>query len=391
MNILMVLERNFPPDVRVEHEIKSLINAGHQIIIATFDQKNAPKKEDWNGAIIYRKPISEFIHKTSVGCLKFPFYFNFWRSFLIEICTKHSFDAVHIHDLPLAKVGLELKVKFGLKFVLDLHENWPALLEVSPHVKSVLGRILSSDSQWRAYEQEMIRKADEVITVVKENKDRLSKFIDQPDKLHIVSNTPTLEDIDALTSEFSEENNSEDMILFYGGGVTKHRGLQYILKAISHLQEKNINFWIVGDGSYLSDLKNLSKELEIENRITFWGWKSLEELMELMKKSQVLVIPHTKSNHTDTTIPHKLFQYMATGKPILATNCTPIERIVKSTNSGFIYKFDDIPDIRKQIDSLYSNWKSGLSTKTEGAQHIKDTYNWTIDEKVLLDIYNSGS
>lgn len=387
MKILMVLDRNFPPDVRVEHEVLSLTKAGHEIVIASFDQKDAPLVEEWNGALIYRKSISDFIYKTNVGCLKFPFYFNFWRSFLNRICKEHAFDAIHIHDLPLAQVGLELKKKHGLKLILDLHENWPALLEVSPHVKSLLGRILSSDSQWRNYEQKMAQEADEVIVVVEENKVRLQQFTDRLDKIHVVSNTPTLEDVQNLASHSQEEAESDKMILFYGGGVTKHRGLQYILPALAELKNNDIQCWIVGDGSYLSVLKNLAKELGVEERVIFWGWKSLNEMMALMRKAHVLLIPHTKSRHTDTTIPHKLFQYMATGKPILATNCTPIQRVIESTRSGFIYEFDNISSIKEQINKLYAKWTAGELLKTEGARHVRDKYNWDNDEKVLIDIY----
>ncbi|GAB5410854.1 MAG: glycosyltransferase family 4 protein [Balneolaceae bacterium] len=388
MKILMVLERNFPPDIRVEHEIKTLINNGHQVVIASFDQRKAPLEEYWNNALICRKPISEFIYKTSVGCLKFPFYFNFWRSFIFKLFKEHDFDAIHIHDLPLAQIGLECKNRFGVKFVLDLHENWPALLEVSNHVKSFLGRILSSDTQWKKYEEKMVWAADEVIVVVEENKSRILNFSEQQKKIHIISNTPTIQDIENLVSSNSTSSSSEELILFYGGGVTEHRGLQFVLSTIAEIQTEHIKCWIVGDGSYLNSLKELCKKLNIENRVKFWGWKSLEEMMALMEKSQVLLIPHKKSNHTDTTIPHKLFQYMATGKPILATNCAPIERIIDATHTGFIYEFDNISMIKSQINTIYKKWNAKESIKTGGARFVIDKYNWGIDEKVLLDIYS---
>ncbi|MEQ9307884.1 MAG: glycosyltransferase family 4 protein [Balneolaceae bacterium] len=387
MKILMVLERNFPPDVRVEHEIHSLISEGHEVSIACFDQKKAPRKEQWNGATIYRKPISSFIYKTSVGCLKFPFYFLFWRSFIFALFKKQRFDAIHIHDLPLAKIGVECKRKFNAKFVLDLHENWPALLEVSSHVKTPLGRLLSSDKQWRKYENQMIEYADDVIVVIDESEKRLLDMGHDGRKIHIVSNTPSKEDINLMIEDLSSE---EDVFtLFYGGGVTEHRGLQFVIRALNEVENDEIHFSIVGDGSYLANLKELSETLNLSKKITFWGWKSLSEMTEIMKKAHVLLIPHKKSEHTDTTIPHKLFQYMATEKPILATNCKPIQRIIEDTNTGFIYEFDNISSIKNQINTLFTKWRNRDSLKTEGAGYVRDKYNWDIDEKVLLDIYKN--
>ena len=80
--ILMVLDHEFPHDVRVEKEINSLLNKGYEVHIACFTFENRPLLEKWKNIVIHRKRISSFLHKTHVGCLKFPFYFNFWRFFL---------------------------------------------------------------------------------------------------------------------------------------------------------------------------------------------------------------------------------------------------------------------------------------------------------------------
>lgn len=385
MNILMVLDRTFPPDIRVEHEIKSLLEAGHEVHLACFTFSDESLEDEWNGAKIHRKKISSFTHKTSVGCLKFPFYFNFWRSFLSRLCEEYQFDAVHIHDLPLAKMGVELKENYSLHFVLDLHENWPAYLTIAEHVKSPIGRLLSSIKQWRSYEKQMVQSADDVIVVVEESKERLEPFTENPKKIHIVSNTPVLSELENLRK--SKPENHDRLILFYGGGVTKHRGLQSVIKALAKMGNKDIEFWIVGDGSYLEKLKGLATEYNIEDQIRFWGWKTLDEMTELMLKSDVLVIPHKKSEHTDSTIPHKLFQYMLTGKPILATNCIPIERIIKETNSGFIYEFDAPQSFEKEVNYIYDKWLNNEKLSMNGVEPVLQKYNWSNDEKDLLNIY----
>lgn len=381
----MVLDRDFPPDIRVEHEINSLINAGHQVHLACFNRKNAASREKWNEAIIHRKPISSFFHKTSVGCLKFPFYFNFWRSFISKLNQEYNFDAIHIHDLPLAQIGAEFKASHGLQFVLDLHENWPALLTISPHVQGPLGKLLSSDKQWRQYEQDMIQAADNVIVVVEESKDRISRYLDNPSKIYVVSNTPVLSELENL--QVSKSESSDELILFYGGGINEHRGLQQVIKALALSKTMPVKAWIVGDGSYLGKLKKQAKDLEVEDKIIFWGWKPLEEMTELMFKSHILLIPHFKTEHSDSTIPHKLFQYMLTGKPILATDCIPIMRIINETNSGFIYDYNAPSHLAELISSIYDKWTKGEELKMGGVRSVLEKYNWANDEKVLLSIY----
>lgn len=386
MTILMLLDHSFPPDIRVEHEVSSLLNAGHEVHIACFTFTDEPIEDYWKEAIIHRKKISSLMHKTSVGCLKFPFYFNFWRTFVGSICKDHSFDAIHIHDLPLAQIGLEMKEKAGLRFILDLHENWPGLLNISTHVQGPLGRLLSSDQQWRNYERSMVDKADEVIVVVEESKERIQSFTDHPSKIHVVSNTPVIEELELLQTKKAQP--SSKMSLFYGGGVTQHRGLQYIINALKTIQNDQLELWIAGDGSYLETLKELTKDLELENQVKFFGWVELNEMTRIMQKADVLLIPHKKTEHSDSTIPHKLFQYMLTGKPILASNCNPIERIILETESGYIYTYDDIDNFIEKLNKIYIKWKKGEELKMKGAGAVLETYNWARDEKILVNIYN---
>jgi len=148
MKILMVLDREFPPDLRVENEIEALSGSGHEIHLACFTRKNAPAYENMEFCHIHRKNISAFQYKSSVGVLSLPFYFNFWRSFLVKLFSQYQFDAIHIHDLPLAQPGAEMKTKYNCIFTADLHENWPAYLRIARHTKSFIGRILSPDSKW---------------------------------------------------------------------------------------------------------------------------------------------------------------------------------------------------------------------------------------------------
>ena len=118
MKILMVLESDFPPDIRVENEIDSLVESGHKIHIACYSHKKQIHVPPDLNYSIHKKYIPGFIYKSSVGALKFDFYFNFWRRFLGELIEEHSFDAIHIHDLPLALIGAEFQKKYSIKYAL---------------------------------------------------------------------------------------------------------------------------------------------------------------------------------------------------------------------------------------------------------------------------------
>jgi len=382
----MVLDHEFPPDIRVENEVQALHDDGHKVHIACFTQKDDAKKEVVNNSIIFRKDISKFIHKTSVGALKFPFYFNFWRSFLNEIFNEYTYDAIHIHDLPMAKVGYEFAKQFNIKFIIDLHENWPALLGISTHTKSILGRFLSKNEQWKKYEVEYCTLADNVIVVVDEAKERLIKLRIDPNKIVVVSNTLNLNHFEIPT----DSPDSEYITLLYAGGINKHRGLQYVVQGLKHLNnlDKKLRIWILGSGSYIKELQELARNEEVQDKVFFLGWKDYKEMQTYFGKSDYCLIPHVKNDHTDSTIPHKIFQYMYAGKPMLVSNCLPLKRIVEETQSGLVYNYNSPEDFASKLKELINN-KSFLSSEFANRNKrsvIKD-YNWDIDSKKLNQIY----
>jgi glycosyltransferase involved in cell wall biosynthesis len=387
MKILMVLDHEFPPDIRVENEIDTLISAGHLVHVACYTRiRHRASRDKYKEATIHRKYINKLLYKSSVGCLKFPFYFNFWRSFIHDLQQKHMYDAVHIHDLPLAVIGWEMKKAFGTAFVLDLHENWPAMLQMAEHTNTPLGRILSSNKQWLAYEKEMCRKADTVIVVVEEALKRLKGKDIAEHKITVVSNTLN-------PQRFHEPDCQPDpdyFTLFYAGGINKHRGLQYVVKALQAVRSsKPVRLWLAGAGSYLKTLKTLAIKEGVADKIVFFGWLPFSEMNQLMGKADVCLIPHSKSAHTDSTVPHKLFQYMFSRKAIVASDCLPIKRIVEESGCGLVYPFNDHKKMTEVITSLSVNPFSIKEMGDKGYQAVIKNYLWSFDAERLLSVYEN--
>ena len=386
MKILMVLDHEFPPDIRVENEMEALTKAGHELHLACYTRQSRPAFEEIQSVKVHRKPISVFLYKSSVGALKFPFYFNFWRSFLEKLFVAERFDAIHIHDLPLAKTGLEFGKKYGIPCTVDLHENWPALLKISTHTNTLLGKLLSSNKQWEKYEIRSCGKADHVIVVVEEAKRRLEKQGIEKGKIKVVSNTLNF-------NHFSipeERPDPKTTTLLYAGGINRHRGLQYVIRGMKFLtgSRKPVRLQILGSGSYLETLKQLATKEGVNDHVQFLGWKNYQEMQYYFGKSDICLIPHLKSPHTDSTIPHKLFQYMYAGKPVVASDCSPIKRIVEETNSGLIYPYDNPEKFAKCVEQLISQKDFYNACAVNGRKAVEDVYNWDKDSKVLCSVYN---
>ena len=388
MKVLMLLDHVFPPDTRVENEMKSLTAAGHEVHIACFQKKNEPLLEKTSLGIIHRKPISNFIYKSSVGVLKFPFYFNYWRRFVNELFAQIQFDAIHVNDLPLAKVGYEAKCKYGVKYILDLHENWPVLLQLSAHTNTFLGKLLSSNSQWIRYEKKMCQLADRIIVVVEEAKTRICNLGVLPEKVEVVSNTLNLDQFDPIERK---EFKTDKFRLLYVGGINYHRGIQVAIQAISILKNRGVEvaFDLVGDGRYLSEIKKQIQELKVQDNVTVHGFKHFTQIVDLYESANVALIPHVKSGHTDNTIPHKIFQYMYAQIPMIVSNCDPLVRLVSETKSGISYRYDSPEELADIIADLHEHPEKLNDYIHEGRQAVIDKYNWKVDGEKLVKLYSS--
>jgi len=386
MKVLMLLDHVFPPDTRVENEIKSLAEAGHEVHIACFHKEGEPLVEITRYCTICRNPISKFMYKASVGVLKFPFYFNYWRSIVDGLFANEKYDVLHVHDLPLAKVGYEAKCKYGVHFVLDLHENWPVLLQLSKHTNTFLGKLLSSNDQWVRYEKEMCGLADKVIVVVDEAKARVCGLGVEPEKVKVVSNTLNLDQFDPIERK---EFKTDKFRMLYVGGINYHRGIQYVIQAIYLLKKKGVevHFDLVGDGSYLGDIRRLINELRVQDNVTVHGFKHYTQICDIYEAANVALIPHVKSGHTDNTIPHKIFQYLYAGIPMIVSNCDPLVRIVNETRGGESYRFDHPEELAEIIARLYSHPEQLNNYILHGRQAVIDKYNWKVDGAKLVGLY----
>jgi len=385
--VLMVLESEFPPDDRVFKEAKSLTEHGFLVTIACYTFGGKPLNESWNDITIIRKKIPRLIYKSSVAALKFPVYFNWWKRYLNNILRTDSFDILHIHDLPLAKVGSYFKRKQGLKLVVDLHENWPAYLEKAIHVQSFLGKLLSSNQQWREYEKEELKFADLIITVVEEMQNRIADLGHSLDKIIVLQNAiePEKFTLKGLNPD------SKHFTLFYAGDIARVRGIQTILDdlVLAKKEIPGLRFWIVGKGNYLEGLQQLVVEKKLTEVVEFKGWLPLVSVLEQLEQADIGLMPHLRWEQNDLSSPNKLFQYMHLGKPALCSPSDSVIRIVNETQSGLIYDYNIEGDFLEKLLTLYRNPGVRKKMGENGKFWVKEKYNWKMSAQAYLRTYES--
>ncbi len=389
MNIAMILETPFPPDVRVENEARVLAEAGHRVHILCVTSSAEPKFEQYSPRVfVHRWSINRLIHNKLRGTLlRFPLYGGLWKTLGHWFIRDHQIDAIHVHDLPLASVGLTLAHRFRIPFILDLHENYPAALKVWSHTKKLLGSYFYYSPLWEQYERNMVREANRVVVVAEEMRDRLARIVDLS-KIVVLPNTLNLNTLPQV-KDIRVRDKGEFRVLYFGG-FGPHRGLATAIRAMVPVVQQipSARLYLVGDGSDRQDLIRLTNELSLEKYVNFCGGTPCSEAtQDYLVPSDVCLIPAENTEHTETTIPHKLFQYMYFEKPVIVSDCRPLKRIVEETNCGLIFQAGNAEALGAEITKLFRERSLRETLGKNGNMAVLQKYNWKNTSRELIQLY----
>ncbi len=395
MKIGMILDQSFPLDIRVENEGITLVKNGFSVDILCFSyQKDKIKNELFGGIKIHRFYKNKKWVKRGRALInsKFDFYTPFWAKQIKIFIRENNIDILHVHDLYMLGAAFKANETIGLKVIADLHENYVEGLKYYAFANTFPGNILISQKNWANKEIEWCAKADHIITVIDEAVDRYMHLGISREKITVVANYVNGEQFLAPQDDPGIIKRFQDKFtVSYIGGFDYHRGLSSVIEAVPAVIKEIQNFLLVlvGSGKNLDELRNLAQKLNITDHIAFEGFQPSEKLPSYIKASSVCLIPHLKTVHTDNTIPHKLFHYMLLAKPVIATNCNPIKRILEETHSGLVYSSNNASDLAEKF--IYLNQRPDLMEEmgTNGKSAVFDKYNWDDTAGNLIKLYKN--
>ncbi|MFC6993058.1 glycosyltransferase family 4 protein [Haladaptatus sp. GCM10025707] len=406
MHICMVLAHTYPPDVRIEKEVKSLRTAGHTVSLLCRGSLDAPTREHLDGMHVVRieeESIREKTRRLSSAAVNLLANVHpLWVRELEALVEETDADAIHVHDLPLVREGVVVGERTGIPVVADLHENYPEAIRLwrEPHsLATVLDDpefaihwALKPVSRYKRIERRCVKAADRVVTVTEEAATHYHHDCAlSPFRSTVVSNTVNL---DRFTGEADPVAGYEDdFVISYVGTFGTHRGLTTAVKAMADIvaEVPNARLLLVGAGSepYERQLRDLASEYGVEAHVTFAGWVDFDEFPAYMAASDVCLVPHVSTPHTNTTIPHKLFQYMAMCKPVIVTDLPPLSRVVTDTDVGHVIEPENETDLAEAAIDLATNPETAAQLGENGRQAVEDRYNWEHDGQKLVAMYES--
>ncbi len=394
MRILYIWDADYPWDVRVEKICLSLVAAGHEIHIASRNLKRNPIYEQDQGFHIHR--MRAWKNDRLNYAYSFPAFFSpFWKKFLDYIITDYHIDLLIVRDLPMAIAGIWTGKRHSLPVIFDMAEDYVAMIRDIWRARKFQGFNLVVRNPYLAglVERYALPRFDHVLAVIDEAKEVATRAGASLENVSIVGNTPNLpkdyrdlEESQNLPKQLSQFK--DNYIGIYTGGIQLGRGLQVVFEAIPKIVEKipEFVFVIFGAGYALEQLKAMVKENGVEKYVYWAGWVNHEELFQYILAADIGIIPHYRSAHVDTTNPNKIFDYMACGLPVIASDAPPMRRILDETGSGVSFTSGNSTDFAQAVFQVHA---SSINYGAIGCAAVKKRYNWSIDEKKLLNILNN--
>lgn len=390
MKICLIWKNDYPWDVRIEKIALSLIQAGHEVHLLCSNTRQQQREADIHGILVRRLPSVN--NRRLNALISTPFYFNpFWWHLISRTVAKQHIDLIIVRDIPLVLLALRIKATRHLPVILDMAENYPAM-----YWKRAREGGWSSVRSWftkNPYLIELIERyaskhVDHIFVVVKESAHRLIAADVNPDKISIVGNTPDLTRLAKSSPAVTRGASPQALHLLYVGFIQEGRGLDTVLGALSRLTESGLRmkFSVIGDGIYLEPLRCRAREYHLESVVEFKGWMDNSLVPQYIHESDVGIIPHYKTAHTDTTIPNKLFDFMACGKPVIVSDADPMKRIVMEEQCGLVFRSGDPDDLRRAIEQALTDPDALLKMGTNGQRAVRQHYNWAHDSHLLTRV-----
>lgn len=291
-----------------------------------------------------------------------------------ELHEREHFDVVYISAPPFSatRVGIELKRRFGLPFVVDYRDLWYG--NQFAFYPTPLHRLLHQKQEYT-----MVSAADTIIVTNRQMKQTILSYYPflTHDDISIIPHGFDPEDFINLSPE---PRNTNKFTLGYAGIFYDFVTPKYFLQAFAQIvqdqpalaHDMELHFF----GLLRKENQRRIKQLGLEQFVVDHGYQNHLECVQGITTCDVLWMMVGKARNADTISSGKLYEYFGAGKPIIA--CVPDGALAQSAQkygAALITEPDNVYQIKLAILKLYKAWKEGqmpAADKDFIEQHRRD-------------------
>jgi glycosyltransferase involved in cell wall biosynthesis len=237
-----------------------------------------------------------------------------------------------------------------------------------------------------------LNKANKLIVVTYKLKDILHNEYQIPlDRIVVIengANVELFEQVDISIAKRKLNLDSNKRYICFVGSLSPHQGVEYLIKCAPVVLKKfpNICFLIVGNGKLKDELMGLAKMLGVEKSIIFTGMIPYENVNLYINSSEICIAPRVGLYVEKIgASPLKLCEYMACGKPVIASNISGIVELLKNSGGGITIGPENPNDLAMSIISLLRNDDLRRQMGELGYKYVIEHYSWRNVAKMVAE------
>jgi glycosyltransferase involved in cell wall biosynthesis len=286
-------------------------------------------------------------------------------------------DVYHFHDPELLPAGLLLKL-VGKRVIYDVHEDVPKSLHSRTYLpRALVGTIALAVG---AFEKAATRAFDLVVLA---RDDILESFARHPRTL-LIRNYPSRA---AFPSVIPTERADDTFRVAYVGGLTAGRGAAEMVEAIGRVPARcQARLMILGT-FWPDTLESEVRAMEGFARVDYRGWLPYDQVPKALTEADAGIVCFLpEPNHVNAG-PTKLFEYMACGLPVVASNFPMWRGVIEGNDCGICVDPADPSAIAEAIEFLADHPDRRREMGANGRRAVLEKYNWEAEAARLVEAY----
>lgn len=295
--------------------------------------------------------------------------------YLKKFFDKNSIGLIYQRHSIFNASGVILSKKLNIPVILEVNnsevwakKNWSRLVFEKLATK---------------IEKFALRNADLLSVVSDVTREQIKKYEIDESKIIVNPNgvdpekfSPSI-DGSRLRKKF---NLDENFVVGFIGTFTRWHGVETLFEAAIKVHQLNpeIKFLLIGDGNLKPELELKTYQLNLNDEIKFTGIIPHSEAPDYLAACDVLVSPHLGFDSGERFFgsPTKLFEYMAMGKPIIASDLEQIGKIIIDEFNGLKFQPGNSDELASKIIRLYNEKELRLKLGSKARETVLQNYTW---------------
>ena len=298
-----------------------------------------------------------------------------WRMFRAVLRLKPRI--AHFHDPELIPWGVLLSF-FGIKIIYDVHEDYPEAVSENYRLPTVVRRILPPVVRFVEWATTPFFSA--IVTVTPQIQNRFPKG-----KTVLVRNWPLVREFHEPAGTPMQERPLE---FAYIGTITRNRNIMGMISAIDVVHGSGARLRLAGDFPIEADREAALRHPGWRH-VDFEGWVSRDGVADILANARAGLVALKPVEHEMLTLPIKLFEYMAAGVPVIASNFPLWREIVDSAGCGLLVDPEKPEEIAAAMRWILENPDDAEAMGRRGRAAVLEQFNWEQEAETLIETYET--